>query len=68
MSIRNATWPARSDAVGHFAYLPLQKASKSGDQEVAYRAVNLLKQISERVAPELLRLREEDVIHTSEFT
>jgi len=54
--------------VGHFAYLPLQKASKSGDQEVAYRAVNLLKQISERVSPELLRLREEDVIHTTEFT
>lgn len=52
---------------GYLAYLPLQKASKSGDQEVAYRAVNLLKQISERVAPELLRLREEDVIHTSEF-
>jgi hypothetical protein len=54
--------------VGHFAYLSLQKASKSGDQEVAYRAMSVIKQISERVAPDLLRLREEDVIQTSEFT
>ncbi|MSQ96152.1 MAG: hypothetical protein EXR98_16585 [Gemmataceae bacterium] len=54
--------------VGHFAFPSLQKASKSGDTEVAYRAVSVIKQISERVAPELLRLREEDVIHTAEFT
>jgi hypothetical protein len=53
--------------VGHLAYPSLQKASKSGDQEVAYRAVNVLKQISERVAPDLLKLRDEDVIHTAEF-
>src|SRR5262249_53316166 len=54
--------------VGHFAFPLLQKASRSGDQEVAYRAVSVIKQISERVSPELLRLREEDVIHTAEFT
>jgi len=54
--------------VGHLAFPSLQKASRSGDQEVAYRAVTVIKQISERVAPELLRLREEDVIHTAEFT
>jgi len=54
--------------VGHFAYPSLQKATRSGDQEVAYRAVSVIKQISERVSPELLKLREEDVIHTSEFT
>ena len=54
--------------VGHFAFPSLQKAARSGDQEVAYRAVSLIKQISERTAPELLRLRKEDVIHTSEFT
>jgi hypothetical protein len=54
--------------VGHFAFPSLQRASRSGDQEVAYRAVSLIKQISERVSPELLRLREEDVIHTAEFT
>jgi hypothetical protein len=53
--------------VGHFAFPSLQKASRSGDQEVAYRAVSVIKQISERVAPELLRLREDDVIQTTEF-
>jgi hypothetical protein len=53
---------------GHFAYPMLQKASKSGDSEVAYRAVSVIKLISERVSPELLRLRDEDVIHTAEFT
>jgi len=54
--------------VGHFAFPMLQKATSSGDQEVAYRAVGLIKQISERVPAELLKLRDEDVIHTSEFT
>jgi len=54
--------------VGHFAFPMLQKASRSGDQEVACRAVSVIKQISERVSPDLLRLREEDVVHTAEFT
>ncbi len=54
--------------VGHFAFPSLQKASRSSDSEVAYRAVSLLKQISERTAPDLLKLRDEDVIHTAEFT
>jgi len=54
--------------VGHFAFPMLQRASRSGDQEVAYRAVSVIKQISERVSPELLKLREEDVITTAEFT
>jgi hypothetical protein len=54
--------------VGHFAFPSLHKASKSSDQEVSYRAVSLIKQISERTSPELLKLREEDVIHTAEFT
>ena len=54
--------------VGHFAFPMLQRASRSSDQEVAYRAVSLIKQISERVSPELLKLREEDVITTAEFT
>lgn len=53
---------------GHFAFPSLQKASRSGDTEVAYRAVSVIKQISERVPPDLLRLRDEDVIHTAEFT
>lgn len=53
--------------VGHFAYPMLQKASRSSDQEVVNRAVSVIKQISERVGPELLKMREEDVIHTAEF-
>jgi hypothetical protein len=53
--------------VGHFAFPSLQKASRSSDMEVAYRAAGLIKQISERTSPELLKLREEDVIHTAEF-
>lgn len=54
--------------VGHFALLPLQRASRSADQEVAYRATSVMRQISERVSPELLKLRDEDVITTAEFT
>jgi hypothetical protein len=54
--------------VGHWACLPLQRASRSSDQEVAHRAATLLRQLSERLAPELLRLKEEDVIHTADFT
>src|ERR1043165_6046914 len=54
--------------VGHLAYRPLQKASKSSDQEAAYRAANLIQQITERTPPELLKLRDEDVIHTAEIT
>jgi hypothetical protein len=54
--------------VGHFAYPSLQRASRSSDQEVAYRAVSVLKQISDRVPPELLKLRDEDVVTTTEFT
>lgn len=52
---------------GHFALPALKRASKSSDSEVAYRAAGVIKQISEKTSPELLKLREEDVIHTSEF-
>jgi hypothetical protein len=54
--------------VGHYAFPSLHKASKSSDQEVSYRAASLIKQISERTSPDLIKLREEDVIHTTEFT
>jgi hypothetical protein len=53
---------------GHWAYPLLQKASRSTDQETAQRAHQVLKQIADKVSPDLLRLREEDVIHTREFT
>ncbi len=52
---------------GHFALPSLQKASRSSDQEVAYRAAGLVKQISERVQSDLLKLRDDDVIHTTDF-
>jgi hypothetical protein len=52
---------------GHWAYPSLQKACKSNDAETAQRATQLIKQISEKVSPELLRLKENDVIHTNEF-
>jgi hypothetical protein len=54
--------------VGHFAFPSLQKASRSSDSEVSYRAASLIKQISERVSPDLLKMREEDLIQTTEFT
>lgn len=53
---------------GHWACLPLQKACKSSDAETAQRARQLLKQISEKTAPDRLRVKEDDVIHASEFT
>ncbi len=53
---------------GHFAFPSLQKASRSSDQEVAVRAVSLIRQISERVPSDVLKLKEEDVVQTSEFT
>ncbi len=53
---------------GHWACPSLQRASKSTDAETAQRATQLLKQISEKVSPELLRLKEDDVIQTHEFT
>jgi hypothetical protein len=54
--------------VGHWARPSLQRASRSSDQEVAHRAASLLRQLTDRVPPELLRLKDEDVIHTAEFT
>jgi hypothetical protein len=53
---------------GYFAFPSLHKATKSTDQEVSYRAAGIIKQITEKTAPELLKLRDEDVIQTSEFT
>jgi hypothetical protein len=53
---------------GHWACPSLHKACKSTDPETAQRAGQILKQISEKTSPELLRLKEDDVIHTNEFT
>lgn len=53
---------------GHFAGPLLRKASRSADQEVAARANGLLRKIAQRVPAETLNLKEEDVIHTAQFT
>jgi hypothetical protein len=52
---------------GHWACPSLQRAAKSPDAEIAQRANQILKQIGEKCSPELLRLKEDDVIHTNEF-
>jgi hypothetical protein len=53
---------------GHWACPALQRASKSNDPETAQRASQVLKQISDKTSPELLRLKEDDIIQTSDFT
>ncbi len=54
--------------VGHWAYPSLQRASRSPDLEVAQRAAGVLKQMSEKLPNDLLKIKEDDVIHTSDFT
>jgi hypothetical protein len=53
---------------GHWACIALQKACKSNDPETVQRATQILKQITDKTSPELLRLKEDDIIHTNEFT
>jgi hypothetical protein len=53
---------------GHWARPSLQRASRSTDHEVANRAASVLRQLSDRVPPDLLRLKEEDVLYTADFT
>lgn len=53
--------------VGHWACPALERASKSNDPETAQRAKQVLKQISDKTSPELMRLKEDDVVHTTEF-
>jgi hypothetical protein len=52
---------------GHLAYPFLKKASRSSDLEVTNRVAGLMKRIADKHPPELLRMKEEDVIHTTEF-
>lgn len=52
---------------GHWAMPALQKASASPEIELAKRAQFLAQKISEKAAPEALRIRVEDVIQTTEF-
>jgi hypothetical protein len=52
---------------GHWAYPALQKATGSPEMEVAKRAQTLLHQIAEKTNPEVLKLKIDDVITTTEF-
>ena len=48
--------------LGGQAFPSLQRASRHPDTEVAQRALHIMKRIGEKVTPEQLRLKEEDVI------
>lgn len=50
------------------AYPFLQRASRSPDLEVAQRVSLVMKRIGEKVPVENIRVKEDDVIHTKEFT
>src|SRR5262249_16393762 len=53
---------------GVLAYQALERAAKNTDAEVAGRANALLRSIREKVPADQLRIKEHDVIKTSEFT
>lgn len=55
-------------ALGHFALPALRQATKHADPEVSRRAVEIAARIMDSTAPELCNLREEDVIHTLDFS
>ena len=67
------TYKERDEAVRHLvhygpmAYPFLQRASRNPDPEVSQRANGVIKRISEKTAPESLRIKEEDYIQTLEF-
>jgi hypothetical protein len=54
--------------VGSPAYLPLYQAAKSKDAEVARRANQALEEIRKKVPESKLRVKEDDLIQTAEFT
>lgn len=55
-------------AIGAPAYVPLYQAAKSKDAEVARRANQALEEIRKKVPESKLRIREDDLIQTAEFT
>jgi hypothetical protein len=67
------TYKERDEAVKHLvhygplAYPFLQRASRNPDPEVSQRASGVIKRITEKTAPENLRIKEEDAIQTAEF-
>jgi hypothetical protein len=55
-------------ALKELAYPALKRAAQSADAEVVKRAEELLKKIEEKVPAERLKVGENDLIHTQEFT
>lgn len=55
-------------ALGAPAYVPLYQAAKNKDAEVARRANQALEEIRKKVPESKLRVREDDLIQTAEFT
>jgi hypothetical protein len=55
-------------AIGATAYMPLYQAAKSKDAEVARRANQALEEIRKKTPESKLRVREDDLIQTAEFT
>src|SRR2546425_327515 len=55
-------------AIGGAAHLALHKAAKSKDAEVAQRANKALEQIRQKVPENRLRVRDDDIVQTAEFT
>src|SRR5260370_19613635 len=55
-------------AIGAPAYVPLYQAAKNKDAEVARRANQALEEIRKKVPESKLRVREDDLIQTAEFT
>jgi hypothetical protein len=54
--------------IGAPAYVPLYQAAKNKDAEVARRANQALEEIRKKVPESKLRVREDDLIQTAEFT
>ena len=52
---------------GHWAFPALQRASQSNELETSKRATSLIARISERSAPDNLKIKIDDVVQTREF-
>jgi hypothetical protein len=67
------TYQERDEAVKHLvhygpmAYPFLQKVVRNSDPEVSQRATGVIKRITDKTAPENLRIKEDDYIQTVEF-
>ena len=61
---------AAADLLGYreLSYPALKRALKSTDAEIAKRSEEVIKKIEEKVPAERLRITENDMVHTNEFT